>query len=132
MTEPFDKSILNKQAVAASEERFRALVTATSDVIYSMSADWHVMRELDGRGFLNDTHEPITDWRSRNILPDDLEKVNAAIDEAIRTKKIFQLEHRVLRADGTPGWTFSRAVPIFDDKGEIIEWFGTATVISDR
>jgi len=132
MTEPFDKSILNKQAVAANEERFRALVTATSDVIYSMSADWHVMRELDGRGFLNDTHEPITDWRSRNILPDDLEKVNAAIDEAIRTKKIFQLEHRVLRADGTPGWTFSRAVPIFDDKGEIIEWFGTATDITDR
>jgi PAS domain S-box-containing protein len=132
MTKPSNKSPQNEQKVAASEERFRALVIATSDVVYSLSPDWRVMRELDGRGFLKDTHEPTTDWRSNNIHPDDQEKVSAAIDEAIRTKKIFQLEHRVLRVDGSPGWTFSRAVPILDDKGEIIEWFGTASDITER
>ena len=132
MTKPSKKTTSNEQEIAASEARLRALVTATSDVIYSLSADWRVMRELDGRGFLKDTHEPRTDWQSRNIYPADLEKVNAAIAEAIRLKKIFQLEHRVLRADGTPGWTFSRAVPILDDKGEIIEWFGTASDITER
>jgi PAS domain S-box-containing protein len=132
MAKASDKSILNDQTIAASEQRFRALVTATSDIIYSLSADWQVMRELDGRGFLKDTHEPITGWQSRNIYPEDLEKVQAAIDEAIRDKKIFQLEHRVLRADDTPGWTFSRAVPILDDMGEIIEWFGVASDITER
>jgi PAS domain S-box-containing protein len=133
MTKPSDnKPILNEQAVAASEQRFRALVTATSDVIYSLSADWKVMRELDGRGFLKDTHAPTTDWQLKNVYTDDQEKVTAAIQEAIRYKKIFELEHRVWRADGTPGWTFSRAVPILDDKGEIIEWFGTASDITDR
>jgi PAS domain S-box-containing protein len=115
-----------------SEERFRALVNATSDVIYSMSADWEVMRELDGRGFLKDTHGPITGWRSRNVHPDDLEKVNIAINAAIRDKKIFELEHKVWRADGTPGWTFSRAVPILDAQGKILEWFGTASDITER
>lgn len=132
MTKSSEKIHLNEQTVAANEQRLRALVMATSDVIYSLSADWRVMRELDGRGFLKDTHEPITDWRAQNIHPDDLEKVNATIDEAIREKKIFQLEHRVLRADGTPGWTFSRAVPILDDQGEIIEWFGAASDITER
>jgi len=132
MTKPSDKPILSEQAIAASEERFKALVAATSDVIYSLSADWEVMRELDGRGFLKDTHEAITGWRSQNVYPDDMEMVNAAISEAIREKKIFQLEHRVLRADSTPGWTFSRAVPILDNKGEIIEWFGAASDITDR
>ena len=131
MTEPSNNPV-NHQAIAASEERFRALVTATSDIIYSLSADWSVMRELDGRGFLKDAHEPTADWQTINIYPDDLEKVRAAIDEAIREKKIFQLEHRVNRADGTPGWTFSRAVPILDDKDEILEWFGTASDITDR
>jgi len=129
---PSDNSNLNEQKIAASEERFRALVTATSDIVYSMSPDWRVMQQLDGRGFLSDTHEPITDWQSRNLYPDDIEKVNKAINEAIKGKKIFQLEHRVLRADGTPGWTFSRAVPILDDKGDIIEWFGTASDITER
>ncbi|WP_179414291.1 PAS domain S-box protein [Mucilaginibacter sp. E4BP6] len=129
---PADNSNLNELKIAASEQRFRALVTATSDVIYSLSADWEVMRKLDGRGFLKDTNEPITGWRSQNVFPDDLEKVNKAIAEAIKEKKIFQMEHRVLRADGTPGWTFSRAVPILDDKGEIIEWFGAASDITER
>jgi PAS domain S-box-containing protein len=123
---------LNEQAIAASEERLRALVTATSDVIYSLSADWRVMRQLDGRGFLKDTDEPISDWQAKNIYPDDLEMVNQAIKEAIEHKKIFQLEHRVWRADGTPGWTFSRAVPILNNAGEIIEWFGVASDITDR
>jgi len=126
------KASLNKQRVAASEARFRALVTATSDVIYSLSADWKIMHELDGRGFLKDAQEPTTDWMLDNIYPEDLKMVKEAISVAITEKKIFQLEHRVLRADRTPGWTFSRAVPIFNDQGEIIEWFGTASDITGR
>jgi PAS domain S-box-containing protein len=126
------KQVNERRVITANEERLRALVTATSDVIYSLSADWRVMQELDGRGFLKDTHEPLTEWRAQNVYPDDLEKVNAAINEAIRTKKIFQLEHRVLRADGSPGWTFSRAVPVFNTQGEIVEWFGVASDITER
>lgn len=126
------KEVKERRALSSSEKRFRALATASSDVVYSLSADWEVMRPLDGRGFLQDTHEPITGWRNQNIHPDDMEMVNARISEAIREKKIFQLEHRVLRADGSPGWTFSRAVPILNEHGEISEWFGTASDITDR
>jgi PAS domain S-box-containing protein len=126
------RQVKERRAITASEERFRALVTATSDVVYSLSADWEVMRPLDGRGFLQDTQEPITGWRNQNVHPDDMEIVNAAIAEAIRDKKIFQLEHRVLRADGSPGWTFSRAVPILGIRGEIVEWFGMASDITKK
>lgn len=126
------KQVKERRAIIASEERLRALITASSDVIYSLSADWGVMRELDGRGFLKDTHEPVTEWRAQNIHPDDMEIVNKTIDEAIRKKQIFQLEHRVLRADRSPGWTFSRAVPILDDQGNITEWLGTASDITER
>ena len=124
--------VLGQHAIAANEQRYRALVTATSDIIYSLSADWSVMRELDGRGFLKDAYEPTADWKAINVYAEDLEKVNAAINEAIRDKKIFEMEHRVNRADGSVGWTFSRAVPILDDNGEIIEWFGAASDITDR
>lgn len=118
--------------MATSEARFRALVNATNDVIYSVTADWKVMHELDGRGFLKDAEEPTGDWMTDNIYPEDMEKVKAAIADAIKHKKIFELEHRVLRADRSPGWTFSRAVPIFDDEGEITEWFGTASDITEQ
>ncbi len=54
------------------------------------------------------------------------------INEAIRTKSNFELEHRVRRPDGSFGWTFSRAVPVFTTQGEIMEWFGAASDITDR
>jgi PAS domain S-box-containing protein len=132
MTEEFDKPYSNPQEIAASEARFRALITATSAIIYSMSPDWSEMRQLDGRGFLTDTTESITDWIPKYIHPDDQEKVKATINEAIRGKKIFQLEHRVLQANGTLGWTLSRAVPILNHQIEIIEWFGAASDITEH
>ncbi|MEJ5995660.1 PAS domain S-box protein [Pedobacter sp. Du54] len=118
--------------LSASQERFSALVNATSDVIYSMSPDWEIMHELDGRGFLSSTFEPTTGWREKNVHPLDMEMVNQTIERAIATKRIFELEHRVVREDGSTGWTFSRAVPILNEKGEIVEWFGTASDISLR
>ncbi|MHA4896645.1 PAS domain S-box protein [Pedobacter sp. PWIIR3] len=132
MTDPTDKRILTEQLIVANEHRLRALVAATSDVIYSISADWKIMRELDGRGFLADAYEPTGDWQHKNVHAEDMEKVEMAIQEAIREKKMFQLEHRVNRLDGSTGWTFSRAVPVLDDEGHILEWFGTASDITDR
>lgn len=126
------QEVKERRTVSASEARLNALVAATSDVTYSLSADWEIMREMDGRGFLKNTSEPISGWRQRNIHPDDIDKVNAAINEAVRDKKIFELEHRVVRADGSPGWTFSRAVPILDAQGKITEWFGMASNITER
>jgi two-component system sensor histidine kinase VicK len=132
MTSLPNQPISNAHAVAASEARLRALVTASSDIIYSMSADWQVMQELDGRGFLSDTDQPISNWLSKYVPAKELEKVQAAIDVAIVEKKIYEFEHKVLQADGNEGWMLSRAVPILDDNGDIIEWFGTATDITER
>jgi two-component system, OmpR family, sensor histidine kinase VicK len=115
-----------------SEERFRALVNATSDMVYRMSADWKVMRQLTGGDFLAETGAPISNWIDKYIYSEDQERVLLATQDAIRTKSIFSLEHRVQRADGSIGWTFSRAVPIQNKQGEIIEWFGAVNDISSR
>ena len=121
-----------EDALRTSEERFRALTTATSEAVYSMSADWSEMRRLDGHGFIADTLEPNRDWLQKYIHPLDQDRVLAAIGEAIRTGSVFELEHRVLQADGTLGWTFSRAVPLANANGETVEWFGAASDITAR
>lgn len=132
MSDFSDKYTSEKQRMAETEARLQALIEATSDVVYSLSPDWGEMRELDGRGFLKDADAPTTNWRTDNVYPDDVDLVNATIEECIREKKIFQLEHRVVRADGRPGWTFSKAIPILDEQGSIVEWFGTAKDITQR
>ncbi len=124
--------MLDATGLSQSERRFRALVTATSDVVYRMSADWSQLRELDGKGFLSDTAVPSTSWIETYIHPRDRARAEAAVAEAIRTRKPLELEHRVLKADGSLGWTFTRAIPMLDETGAITEWFGASTDISAR
>ena len=119
-------------AIQASEEQFRALVSASSDVVYRMNADWTEMRHLQGREFIADTLEPNRSWLEKYIHPDDQQLVTQTIREAIQTKGVFELEHRVLRVDGALGWTFSRAVAMLDSHGQIKEWFGAASDVTAR
>ncbi len=114
------------------ERRFRALVTASSNVVYRMNADWTEMQQLDGKGFVADTRGPSVNWAENYLPPEDRPAVLMAIGEAIRSKSTFQLEHRVVRVDGTLGWTFSRAVPLFDAQGKLVEWFGAASDVTER
>lgn len=120
----------SREEIERSEDRFRAFVTATSDVIYRMNADWSEMRLLRGKDFIPDTQGPSITWLEKYIHPDDQARVLDAIQEAIREKKKFELEHQVIRVDGTRGWTFSRAIPLLNVEGEIVEWFGAARDIT--
>ena len=119
-----------EQALRLSEERLRALVNASSDVVYRMSPDWSEMQQLDGRGFIADTLTPSKAWLQAYIHPDDQALVTQAIEHAVRTKSVFELEHRVRQADGSIGWTFSRAVSRLDANGEIVEWIGMASDVT--
>ncbi len=121
-----------EESLRESEARFRALVQASSDMVYQMSPDWQEMRHLSGRELIPDTESPGGAWLHKYIHPDDQPLVTAAINGAIRNKRIFELEHRVLRVDGSIGWTFSRAIPLKDQSGEIAAWFGAASDITER
>ena len=120
------------EALMKSEARYRALIHASSQVLYIMSPDWSEMRQLKGGSFLADTEQPNTNWLKEYIHPDDQKRVQEVIGEAVQTGTVFELEHRVRRIDGTLGWTVSRAVPVRNAAGEIIEWFGAASDITER
>jgi PAS domain S-box-containing protein len=121
-----------EEVLRNSEERFRALINAGSNAVYRMSADWSQMLHADGKKFVPDTSEPSDTWLEKYIHPDDQPLVKKVFREAIRTKSLFELEHRVRRVDGTFGWTLSRAIPLQDAKGDIVEWFGAASDVTKR
>ena len=122
-----------EKRLGESERELRALIEVSVQVIYRMSPDWREMRELFGGGFLAETRSPSTTWLENYIPPEDQEEVQAVIQKAIDAKSVFNLEHRVRRADGGVAWTHSRAVPLIDEKtGEIKEWFGSASDITAR
>ncbi len=113
-------------------DRMEAFSLAINDVLYQMSADWSVMYGLKGRSFLADTETADPAWLEKYIHPLDQPRVVAAIQQSIATQTKFELEHRVLQADGSLGWTFSRAIPVLGPNGEIEHWIGAANDISAR
>lgn len=131
----FKDILLRKRAedrLRASEERFRAFVTASADVVYRMSPDWSELRVLDGQGFLADTVSPSDDWLGAYIDPADQPRLREAIRQAVESKTMFELEHPVRQADGRLGWALSRAVPLSDETGDIREWIGAASDVTAR
>jgi len=88
------------------------------------------MLPLDGQDFT--TAATSGAWLGEFIHPDDRVQVTAAIKEAIASRSVFEVEHRVRRPDGSIGWTLSRAVPLLDTDGRIIEWFGAASDVTAR
>jgi two-component system CheB/CheR fusion protein len=121
-----------EKARRRTEARLDAFVQATSDVRFRMSPDWSETYALDGGNVVAAPDDAEASWIEAAVPDDERARVMAAIEEAIEQKDPLHLEHRVVQADGTEGWVESRAVPILDADEEIVEWFGTATDITDR
>ncbi|TPG45763.1 response regulator [Roseomonas nepalensis] len=125
---------LARQAEASrgSAARLEALVRASSEVLYSMSADWSAMRQLTHGGFPAGTVAANPDWMDDYIPADEQPRVRAAIAAAVRDRSFFSLEHRIRLANGDLGWALSRAVPLLGPDGAVTEWFGTTSDITRR
>jgi PAS domain S-box-containing protein len=116
-----------------SEEQYRALIEASAAIVWRATTDgsitkvwgWEVFSgqakgEYTGYGFLEAVH------------PDDRDKLLTQW-QAVRTSDepcIF--EYRVRRSDGRYRWVLTRAVPLLNEDGAVVEWVGTVTDIHDQ
>jgi PAS domain S-box-containing protein len=120
--------------VAASEERYRALVEATSTVVWRTSADGHAF-------FVGSTWSDLTGQSTDDVAgsgwlevlhPDDKERVIRKWQAAVAAKSIHEDEFRVRVRDGSYRYFAARGVPVFDEDGSVREWVGANTDIHDR
>lgn len=118
-----------EEALQRSQERFRALVRASSDAVYSANADWSGFRWVDGKELLTESDDK-GEWLKKNVIAQDRAKVRAEIGTAAASKRMFEVEYRAIRPDQSIGWMHTRAVPILSPTGDIEEWFGMISDIS--
>ena len=122
----------HEESLRQSESRLSALIKATAEVIYRMSPDWSEIHQLEGRGFLKDVIDSKKLWLDEYVPAEDHELAHHAIAKAMAEKSKFELVHRIILADGSLGWIDNRAVPMFDESGNITEWLGSASDITKR
>src|SRR6478736_344890 len=71
------------------------------------------------------------DW-PRTIHPDDVDRYLAAWRLSLASGQPLEQEVRYRRADGEYRWFLSRALPVRNKRGEIVEWYGIGADIEDR
>jgi PAS domain S-box-containing protein len=72
-----------------------------------------------------------TAW-SDAFHPADQEKAWKLWQHSLTTGEPYEIEYRCKRYDGTYRWFLGRALPLRDETGTILKWFGTCTDIDDQ
>ncbi|MFN8596687.1 MAG: PAS domain S-box protein [Anaerolineae bacterium] len=67
-----------------------------------------------------------------SIHPDDAARLNEVFTQAMQSRSVYELEHRIVRPDGSVRWVYDRALPYFDGQGELERYIGTTLDITDR
>jgi PAS domain S-box-containing protein len=65
-------------------------------------------------------------------IPDEFEAGETEWRACLASGKPFQMAWRVRRADGEYRWHMTRRVPLRDDEGNIVKWYGIAFDIEDQ
>ncbi len=123
----------NEEMARAGEEQLRQMADSMPQVVWIADENGNVhyynnrVAEFYG---VQKSDQGIWNWQPI-IHSDDVNATFEAWQKASENKESYAKEHRIQMADGNYRWHLSRAIPVFDDHGEIVKWYGTATDIHD-
>jgi PAS domain S-box-containing protein len=125
-----------ESALRASEQRYRALVSASSSLVWaSDAAARFVERQSSWESYTGQPWAEHRDLGWINALhPDDRETVRRAWQRRAREPGSVHEDHVRLWSVGKNGYrhVIGRAVPVLDGDGSVREWIGTVTDVEER
>jgi PAS domain S-box-containing protein len=125
---------LAEAALRESEARYRYLSDAMPQLVWISNAQGeceHVNQrwyEFSGQT-LEETQQ--LGWRNA-VHPDDIQAFIQKWRTSLQTGEPYEQELRYRKHDGSYRWHLARALPIKDEQGNIVRWYGTSTDIDDR
>ena len=125
-----------EQALHESEERFRSLTFATSHVVWLIGGDGQATPEHDNHSWGTFTGQTPEQRLGRGwidaIHPDDRAGVAVLWQRAVETGSAYRSEYRLRRRDGEYRWVEAHGVPLLGQDGNVREWVGTSSDITER
>lgn len=122
------------EQVRESERRFRALVDASAQIVWTMDAQGRVVEDSPSwRVFTGQSYEEGKEWGWMNAVhPDDRELALLKWRQAVANAAPMDTELRIHRVGGEWHWMQVRAVPLRDEKGLMRGWVGMNIDIHER
>jgi PAS domain S-box-containing protein len=116
-----------------AEDRLRLVIDTLPALVWSKlpdgSADFLNQRFREYTGF--SVEQGLGwGWMRNAFHPED--RAEEEWRAAFAAGQTFEKEARLRRADGEYRWFLLRAVPLRDEQGSVVRWYGTTTDIEDR
>jgi PAS domain S-box-containing protein len=123
-----------QDAMRQSEERFRALVEASSQIVWTADGAGNIIEDSPSwRAFTGQTFEQRRGSGWLNAYhPSDHKRVQLQWEDATTRKTPLEAQYRLRRHDGQWRWTSVRAVPLLSANGSARGWVGMNTDITER
>jgi PAS domain S-box-containing protein len=123
-----------EERIRNSELMFRNMATMLPAVIWTATPDGQlnfISRQWETY-YGNPIRESLGSGWAEFVHPDD--KTNAAKvwQDSLETGTEYETEFRVLHKSGIYRWVLVRALPIKDNKGDIVRWYGSNTDIQEK
>jgi PAS domain S-box-containing protein len=124
-----------REALLASEARFRQLADTMPQIVWTARPDgyvdyynerWYEYTGFGGNAFGDESWESV-------LHPEDVRKRHETYYAAISSGQPYSVEYRLMdRKEARWRWFVERAVPVRDESGKIVKWFGTSTDINEQ
>lgn len=123
-----------EDALRHSEEHLRLVIDTVPAFIHTGRPDGYL--DFFNRRWLDYVGLPLEEvsgwkWTALNH-PEDVAAMVEKWRTAVATGEPFEHESRLRRADGEYRWMFHRKVPLRDERGHIVKWYGSSLDIEDR
>ena len=116
----------DEQGLRLGERRYRSLVEATTAIVWNTPASGEFeVEQSRWSDFTGQDFGQLKGWGWLDAVhPDDRPNTARVWSEAVASRSLYHVEHRLRRHDGAYRHMLVRAVPIVDERGSIREWVG--------
>ena len=123
-----------EEQLALSENRYRSLAHASSQIVWTTNASGNQMNRLpEWQAFTGQSDDEVLGFGWADAIhPDDRPRVVKEWQHCIATGSAYIVEERVCRHDGVYRNMLVHAVPVRDATGHIVEWVGTHRDVSEQ
>ncbi|HEY0868642.1 MAG TPA: PAS domain-containing protein [Fimbriimonas sp.] len=122
-------------ALRERERQFQTLADSMPQLVWTAepdgTVDYYNARVHEYEGFSFDAEAGRWVWRAC-LHPDDVELTAKAWNDAVERGEPYLIEHRIRQkgqSEEEYRWVLSRGVPVKNEEGEVVKWYGTATDI---
>ncbi|MHA3773272.1 PAS domain S-box protein [Verrucomicrobiota bacterium sgz303538] len=125
---------LAAEALRISEERYRSLIQASTQVVWITDATGAaVPGQPTWRTLTGQSEEQVLGWGWLDAVhPDDRSRVERVWRNTLREKECYQTEFRIRTAAGRYRDFAVRGAPVYTLDGSVREWVGTCADITDQ